>query len=42
MVEADVDGDESDEVLADFGSLGMWLWKWVGGSWTQISPGNAE
>ena len=36
----DVDGDGSDEVLADFGSLGLWLWN--AGAWSQISALNPE
>lgn len=42
MIDADGNADGNDEILTDFGSLGMWMWKWAGGVWTQISPGNAE
>jgi hypothetical protein len=40
MMAGDVDGDNQDEILADFGSLGLWLWD--NGSWNQISANNPE
>ncbi len=37
---ADLDDDDRDEILVDFGSLGLWMWE--GGAWTQLSPNNPE
>ena len=36
----DFDGDGSDEAAVDFGASGIWLYD--GGSWTQLSPADAE
>jgi hypothetical protein len=40
MLAGDFDGDNADEIMADFGALGLWLWN--GGAWTQVSPLNPE
>jgi hypothetical protein len=37
---ADLDGDNKDEILADFGALGLWLWN--DGAWSQISANNPD
>ena len=36
----DVDADGADEVLGDFGAVGMWLYN--GGAWSQSSGVNAD
>jgi hypothetical protein len=36
----DIDGDKAEEVIADFGTLGLWLWN--GGVWSQISANNPD
>ena len=40
MVAGNLDFDSQDEVAADFGALGLWLWD--SGAWAQISGVNAE
>ena len=37
---ADVDGDGAQELIADFGPLGVW--KWDAGAWAQISANNPD
>jgi hypothetical protein len=39
-VAADLDGDASDEILADFGALGLWMWNY--GVWSQMSANNPD
>jgi hypothetical protein len=39
LVPADVDGDGFQEVLADLGSAGLWLWD---GAWTSLSGMNPD
>jgi hypothetical protein len=36
----DVDRDDQDEIFADFGSLGLWLWD--GGAWSQVSANDPD
>jgi hypothetical protein len=40
MIAADIDGDNVQEIIADFGTLGLWLWN--GGAWSQISAINPD
>lgn len=40
MIRADLDGNGTDEVVADFGTLGLWLWN--DGAWSQISSLNPD
>ncbi len=40
MVVADFDNDNADEIAADFGLIGLWLWN--NGSWAQLSGLNPE
>ncbi len=35
LMAADVDGDNVEEILADLGPTGLWLWN--GGAWNQVS-----
>ena len=37
---ADLDDDNADEIMADFGALGLWLWD--GGAWSQISANDPD
>ena len=40
FVDASSSNVKKDDVMADFGTLGLWLWN--DGAWTQISAGNPE
>ena len=40
MVIADLNGSGGAEIIADFGTIG--LWELSGGSWTQLSGVNVE
>jgi hypothetical protein len=40
LAAADVDGASPDEVICDFGPLGLWLW--VTGTWVQISGADPD
>lgn len=40
MIIADPDGDAKGEIVADFGTLGLWLWDTD--VWTQLSGQNPE
>jgi hypothetical protein len=40
MSAGDVDADGADEVVGDFGAVGLWLLN--GGALTQISPSNPD
>jgi hypothetical protein len=35
LIAGDFDGKNRDEIAADFGSFGLWLWD--GGAWSQVS-----
>ena len=36
----DIDKDSAEEIVADFGTVGLWLWN--GGVWSQISAMNPD
>jgi len=40
MVPARIDGDAADEIIADFGPLGLRVWN--GGLWSLVSADNPE
>ncbi len=40
LIMADFDGDTQAEILADCGTLGVYLWN--SGVWTQVSANNPE
>jgi len=40
LVATDLDGDSRDEILADYGTLGLWLWN--EGSWGQLSASSPD
>ena len=42
IVAADIDGDNNDEIVGDFGALGVWIYETSTGVWTQITVNNPE
>jgi len=40
LVAGDLGGDNKDEILSDFGALGLWMWD--EGNWTQNSASNPD
>jgi len=40
LVAGDIDGDDKDAILSDFGALGLWMWN--AGAWSQLSSNNPD